>query len=470
MVPKPRLRGAAMLDDVLLGWGYAETSPMEAYTDIFRLGQGYIQKRDEPSGGYKTNPIIYFKNNHVGHGHYRIMFEDEFQSCLEEASRYDFAIMSGLTYFGRKATLENASKCYALAMDLDGVTDEKLNILLSWVCPVAKKAPYPNYIALSGHGLHLYWVFDKPLDLYPNIKKQLKAFKFALIQQIWNGDTSTIETPQYQGINQGFRPFGCKTKIDGVRVRVFKNVMARKYSVDEMNECLRDESAQIKLDKKFGLGNTPLEVAKERWPEWYEKRIVNRENTSHWAVSSNLYYWYLEQIKKGATFGHRYFCILHLATIGRRCSIYDEKKNPNPVTFEQVRADAYSLKDSFNNLNSEEPFTDSDIEAALECFDWDFANSTIETVSSHVGFEIRRNERRNGRPLEQHVKYMNGLKALKRSMGETVACGRKSKRQQIVEYVAQHPTDSPTDIARALGLSRTTVYKWLRIEEESKRG
>ena len=136
-----------MLEDVLTCWGYVETTPMDAYTDIFRLGEGRIQKRDEPSGGYKTNPIIYFKNNNAEHGHYRIMFEDEFESCLEEAGRYDFAIMSGLTYFGRKATLENASKCYALIMDLDGVEDDKLNIFLSWVCPVAKKCPYPNYIA-----------------------------------------------------------------------------------------------------------------------------------------------------------------------------------------------------------------------------------------------------------------------------------------------------------------------------------
>ena len=454
-------------------WGYVETTPMDAYTDIFRLGEGRIQKRDEPSGGYKTNPIVYFKNNNAEHGHYRIMFEDEFESCLEEAGRYDFAIMSGLTYFGRKATLENASKCYALIMDLDGVEDDKLNIFLSWVCPVAKKCPYPNYIALSGHGLHLYWVFDEPIDLYPDIKKQLKAFKFAWIQRIWNGDTSTIETPQYQGINQGFRPFGCKTKIDGVRVRVFKNVMAHPYTVEEMNShVLEETNARLNLNQKVKMGNTRLEVAKERWPEWYKKRIINKEDTSHWAVSSNLYRWYLKQIQGKSSYGHRYFCILHLATIGRRCSIYDEKKNPNPITYEQVRADAYAIKEHMNNLNPNEPFTDSDIEAALECFDWDFANSTIETVSNHVGFDIKRNERRNGETQAFHLEVARFKKKLLNQSGKGNAknAGRKSKRQQIVDYAALHPLDSPTEIARALGISRTTVYKWLKIEEESKQG
>ena len=249
--------------------------------------------------------------------------------------------------------------------------------------------------------------------------------------------------------------------------------MAHPYTVEEMNShVLEETNARLNLNQKVKMGNTRLEVAKERWPEWYKKRIINKEDTSHWAVSSNLYRWYLKQIQGKSSYGHRYFCILHLATIGRRCSIYDEKKNPNPITYEQVRADAYAIKEHMNNLNPNEPFTDSDIEAALECFDWDFANSTIETVSNHVGFDIKRNERRNGETQAFHLEVARFKKKLLNQSGKGNAknAGRKSKRQQIVDYAALHPLDSPTEIARALGISRTTVYKWLKIEEEPKQG
>ena len=35
----------------------------------------------------------------------------------------------------------------------------------------------PTFLVLSGNGLHLYYVFEEPIDLYPNIKIQLKKPK-----------------------------------------------------------------------------------------------------------------------------------------------------------------------------------------------------------------------------------------------------------------------------------------------------
>ena len=47
-----------MLDEVLRKWGYDEVTPMDAYADIFRLGSGLIQRMGDPSGNFKTNPLI----------------------------------------------------------------------------------------------------------------------------------------------------------------------------------------------------------------------------------------------------------------------------------------------------------------------------------------------------------------------------------------------------------------------------
>ena len=37
--------------------------------------------------------------------------------------------------------------------------------------------PEPNYIILSGHNVHLYYVLEEPADLYPNTKSLLKDMK-----------------------------------------------------------------------------------------------------------------------------------------------------------------------------------------------------------------------------------------------------------------------------------------------------
>ena len=39
--------------------------------------------------------------------------------------------------------------------------------------------------------------------------------------------------------------------------------------------------------------------------------------------------------------------------------------------------------------------------------------------------------------------------------------GSGTKEDLVKEYLAKNPDDSPTEIARNLGISRTTVYKYI---------
>lgn len=45
--------------------------------------------------------------------------------------------------------------------------------------------PVPNYIILSGHGVHLYYIFERPVPLYPYLKFQLKQLKYGLAVKMW---------------------------------------------------------------------------------------------------------------------------------------------------------------------------------------------------------------------------------------------------------------------------------------------
>ena len=56
------------------------------------------------------------------------------------------------------------------------------------------------------------------------------------------------------------------------------------------------------------------------------------------------------------------------------------------------------------------------------------------------------------------------MKALKKQLGEEVRDGRPkgsgTAAQRVAAYRAEHPDSTVTAVARALNLSRTTVYKW----------
>lgn len=451
-----------MLEDVLRDWGAYEVSPMDVYTDMFKLGEGYIQQSGEPSGEYKSNPVGYYRNKGADKGHFRVLFEDTFEETLKELQEADgFSILNGITYFGRRNVQEHASKMFALIFDLDGVTDKTLNAFLSGAMNV-DAYPIPNYIALSGHGIHLYYLFEEPVSLYPYIKLQLKELKYALTDKLWNAYTSTEEKVQHQGINQGFRVLGGRTKDNASErtVRAFR-LNTHPFSLDQLCEYV-PEQHRVDRDKLWKEKKYTLEQAQKKFPEWYQKVVVNGDRSrTYWDISEKvngdnpyaLYDWWKRQIRAGASYHHRYFAIMCLAIYGVKCQ----------KPYEEVEADALALVPFLNEINPEEPFTKNDCLTALECYDSRYCTFPIKDIEKISGITIERNKR-NGRKREQHVQVMNTMKALKKQLGEEVNEGRPkgsgTAQKKVQQFRAEHPEASVTSVAKALGISRTTVYKW----------
>lgn len=439
-----------MLEDVLKEWGAHEVEAMEVYSDIFHLGEGYIQKKDEEIGNMKANPLGYWRNADSKKGHYRVFFEDTFEKTLKELQEADFCIINGLSYFGRKNDQERASKMYAIIFDLDGVTDKTLNNFLSGSFR-AQVYPIPNYVALSGHGVHLYYVMDEPVSLYPNIKLQLKAFKYALTEKMWNGYTSTLDDPQYQGINQGFRCIGGKTKIEGVRVRAFK-LNEHPFSLSQLSSYIPEEHRvdEAKLWKESKL---TLSEAKELYPEWYKTRIEDgKETKGHWTCKRDLYEWWKRQIETGATLHHRYFSLMCLAIYGVKSGISKE----------EVQRDAEALVPFLNDIAPSEPFTVNDMSSAMECYDTGYYTFPIDDIEKISGISIKRNKR-NGRKKEEHIKLLNATRKLKRDLLNENTYknnGRPSRELDVKMWRAVNPTGKKADCVKELGLSKPTVYKY----------
>lgn len=439
-----------MLEDVLQEWKAEEVTALEVYSDIFRLGEGLIQKEGQESRDYKANPLAYWKNRDEKEGHYRILFEDTFSETLKELQQADFCIVNGISYFGRKNLQAHASKMYAMIFDLDGVGDRELNNFLSGAIK-AKAYPVPNYIALSGHGIHLYYVFENPVPLFPNLKVQLKELKYALSDKMWNPFTSTEETVQHQGINQGFRVLGGKTKIKGISVRVFKVREERctiGYLCDHVLPSYRVDETKLWKESKM-----TLEDAKKKYPEWYQERVIEgKKSKGRWTCKRDLYDWWLRQIRAGAQFHHRYFNVMCLAIYGVKAGMPEE----------EVKKDAYGLIPFMNEIAPSDPFTEDDVESALECFDERYVTFPIDDISKLSGIPIQKN-RRNYQRQADHLEEARAIRDIRaRRKGERWDAhnGRKSKGNIVKEWRLNNPEGRKADCIKQTGLSKMTVYKY----------
>lgn len=423
---------------------FQQVSDLEVYQDIFRLGKGYLQVESGERKNFKSNPIGVGMNRNRTFK--RIMFDDTFEQSLRELQKAEFSILSGLSYFGKTNSIMSASKCYALIFDLDGVTEKSLNNFFFGMGNDVY--PKPNYVALSGHGVHLYYVFDEPISLYPETKRLLKELKYNLTDLMWNKYTSEIKNKQFQGINQGFRVIGSKTKVNSL-VRAFK-VSDEHVTLDYLNSFLKADGKKIDFAPLYKETTMTLEQAKEKYPEWYERRILQKQTKGTWTAKRDLYDWWIRKVKGEASFGHRYYCIMVLSIYAMKCGI----------KYAELEKDALALIDELNSINADEPFTADDVYSALECYDERYKTFPIKDIEKITSIPIPKNKR-NGRKQNQHMEVMRAIQSITNPEWRK-GNGRPSKERLVKTYLKSNPTATPTEVARALNISRPTVYKYMK--------
>ncbi len=457
------------LEQLLVDYGGREVSAMDVYGDIFELGYDLIQCSGEFSNR-KANPIILGSWN--GSVRREIMFEDTFEEQLGKFQQADWAILNGLTYWGRANTGNNQACLRAFIIDLDGITPKSFNNFLH-ACygdlfDGHGAYPLPNYVIMSGVNVHLYYLIEDGQVLYPKAKQELKKLKYGLIHKIWNRYVSSIGKPQYQGINQGFRVIGGKTKNGGV-VRAFRFNFTP-FSIGELNEyVLDDEQADI-IEFEKSTSKYTLAEAKEKFPQWYEQVIEQGlPATGTWTVKSDLYNWWLRKLKAGkeVAYGHRYFCVMALAIFAAKCGILDREK---------VKADAVSLIPVFNFIRPEEPFTEHDIDSALECLDSRYCTFPRHDIEKITAISMPPNKR-NGLSQENHLEIARAIRDVKQrqagtnwwdNAGRPKGSSNKKypKKDLILNYKKEHPKATQREIAKALNISPTTVNKWLKNQND----
>ena len=317
----------------------------------------------------------------------------------------------------------------------------------------------PTYLVASGSGLHIYYVFDKPIDLYPNIKLQLKSLKYDLTFRMWDyKGTTQVEEIQYQSINQSFRMMGSTNAKYGSVIRAFRT--GERVTLEYLNGYAKEKN-RVNLKKPFRPSQMRLEEAKEKYPDWYQRTVVEgHREPKKWDIKGKqgyaLYDWWLNHVNeiKG---GHRYFFLMCMAIYACKCDVPKKKlrEDMKKAVAELERVEHHNPDGSEDHMHPE------DIKSAMEAYDKAYYNFTINDIEHLTDVRIERNKR-NGLKQNQHLylarRRKEDMKAIELPMKAPE--GRPSAKKKVEEYFEVFPDCPPKEAAAALEVSVSTIYKY----------
>lgn len=439
------------LDDYLEQF-YDEVDYKEFYRDIFPIGS--FEKKGVFEKGKYNGIIVEVTNDKLKNGKPKVLrhtLTDDLEKLDEVVKRDNFCLMSPISYAGKTRDSSMARELYALTFDVDGLIEKDnagIRNMLHQMNKI-KLIPVPTYIVSSGTGLHVYYVFEKPIPLFENVMEQLEVYKRKLTWFLWHDSITTLHDDiQYEPVCQGFRMVGTITK-KGERVRAFK--VGSKVTMDYMNSFYPEEFQVTEFAYKSDL---TLEQAKDKYPKWYQDRIINKKPKNTWQFNRRVYDKWLERIQTEYSIGHRYWCVWVLAVTAMKCGI----------TQEELEQDAFNLLNVFNKREEEKknPFTKEDILSALEGYDSAWITYPVEKMAYRSDIPIQKSKR-NGRTQEQHLAGARAIQEINDKFNGTnwrEGNGRKPKKDIVQEWRKNNPNGKKIDCERETGLSRPTVLKW----------
>ena len=239
----------------------------------------------------------------------------------------------------------------------------------------------------------------------------------------------------------------------GTRLVAFRT--GERVTLDYLNDYAKSEN-RVDVNKPFRPSKMTRAQAKEAYPEWYERVVVNRQKgRKKWDIAGKvhgsdpyaLYHWWLRQIGR-VEGGHRYFFLMCLAIYAYKCGV--PKK--------QLRQDMKKAFTELQKVKHENVLTEDDIRSALEAYDKEYYNFTISDIEALTNVRIDRNKR-NGRKQELHLRLARGQLAILKDAGER-SQGRPSVQEQVHSWRQQHPDGTKSQCKKETGLSYPTIRKW----------
>ncbi|WP_018142364.1 hypothetical protein [Alloscardovia criceti] len=440
---------------------FPEVSPHDFYRELFPSGS--LEKKGEfVDGKYCAIAVQIVSATKAK----RYSVTDDLTVIDDLTACNDFCVMSPISYAGKSQKQSHARFMYALTIDLDDIKHDDqgepvgLDELWYRMTDIKNTAaaeyavPKPTYIVASGHGVHLYYFFKKPIPLYRNVIEQLSVLRHELVRKIWNSYVTNLwENRQYESVTQSFRMVGTITKT-GVRVKAYRT--GSRVDMDYLNSYVREE---FRVHTYTYSSSMSLDEAKKKYPDWYERRVVQQQPRGSWTNKRDLYEWWKRRIPEVLE-GHRYFAVMALAIYAQKCAIPRD----------ELEQDAYALVDSLNAIGNHQdtnPFTVDDVSKALEAYNADYQTFPRKNIEKLTAIRIDPNKR-NGRKQAQHLRIARATLAIMNEGLESNLQGRPAgsgtKREIVQQWRAEHPQGKKIECQRQTGLSRPTVLKWWKIK------
>ena len=427
---------------------YDEASPKKFYRAVFPMGS-LEQAGVREKGKYTGVAVEILPERKDGRQVTRRYTITDDLNMIDQLIKSDeFIIISPISYAGKSRESKNARYLHGIAIDLDGV--DKLSRLQDLIhqMDTAVFLPKATYMVASGTGLHLYYLFQEPVPCFKNITKQLSVLKTALVRKIWNMYVTSLSNHvQIQSLFQGFRMVGGITKV-GTRVRAFET--GQKVTIEYLNEFVNPEYQATQFTYKSKL---LLSEAKVKYPEWYEKRIVQGRKKGTWTCKRDLYEWWKRRLLDEIREGHRYYGIMCLAVYAKKCGIeYDE-----------LSRDAFGMLEAMERLTRDETnhFTDYDITAALDMYNDNYITFPIDTISELTQLPIQKNKRNYQRQADhlEEARAIRDIRMRRKGKAWDAANGRKTKASEVISWRLEHPEGTKAECIKDTGLSKPTVYR-----------
>ena len=448
--------------------GYEELTPWAFYSEIFPEGElgNWGDDPEERKKGEYTGIAVEITNEKNEKGKTlvrRYTISNEMDNLDLLLNSKNFCVMSPISYAGKSRVSKNARFMYALCVELDGLIVDKdgkqqgLDALIQTWSERVSWIPQPTLLVASGNGLHLYYVFEKAIPLFKNVVDSLKKYKDELTFKLWNHHVTELhsaEKIQYESIFQAFRIPGTLTK-NGEVATAFR--VGEKVSIEYMNRFVNDKN-HIELVYKTNLTRAQ---AAEKYPEWYERRIVRGDKcVKKWDYSKQkghngdeMYNWWLRRIEAEALVGKRYYCLMMLAIYALKCDIDQER----------LEADCFRLMRIFDekSVDDKNRFTEKDVLDALQAFeDESLITYPVNSIRNRSGINIVKNKR-NKRPQAKHLQGARALQAIDDPEGLwRNKDGRPTAQETVLKWRAANPDGTKYKCAKDTGLDKKTVYKW----------
>lgn len=440
---------------------FSEVSGYDFYRELFPNNEN---SREQHTDFSHPNAIYLYKDEQDTKRktlRRRVMLNDTWEEDYTEFVECNsMTLCSGLAYRRKTNKLENAQQMNALIFDLDGVgLNELRNLFYRFDKDpsIIRTLPRPTFLVASGGGLHLYYVFQDPIALYPNIKLQLKALKYDLTFRMWEYKaTSQIKEIQYQSINQCFRMVGSTNAKHGTQLRAFRT--GERVTLDYVNTYAYEAKNRVDINKPFRPSTMNREAAREKYPEWYQRVVIEgNKRQKKWDIKGKqgdaLYKWWMRQLPK-IKGGHRYFFLMCLAIYACKCDVPKAK-------LKKDMQEAFEVLDRIENRNPDgsiDPMKQEDIDNALEAYDKEYYNFTIADIEALTDIRIERNKR-NGRKQAQHLKVARAIRDVLHDDWRS-GNGRPSAEQKVREWQKQHPSGTKKQCKDDTGLTYPTIRKW----------